>query len=162
MYKEHLLQNIEREIVLLKRLANMIEEKDLDYRTGEKLRSTHELMVYLCYIGELAVYWTINQDMTPEQRKAMRESNMNVTAADFESRLDKQWHNIQELFKNITDEQLMTQQAEMPWKEKMPLGSAIINSCIKFLTSYRMQLFNHLKLNGRPEISTKEAWVPVI
>lgn len=162
MYKQHLLQNIEREIVLLKRLAGLIEEKDLNFRIGEKLRSTHELMIYLSYIGELSVYWMMNKDMTADQRKAMRESNMNVTVEDFSSRLDQQWHNIQELLQNITDEQLMTMESEMPWKEKMPLGSAIINSAIKFLCSYRMQLFNHLKLNGRPELGTREAWSPVL
>lgn len=161
MYKKHLLQNIERELVLLKQLGALIQEKDLEFKTGDKVRTTHELMIYLSYIGELAMYWMLNKDMTPEQRKAMRENNMNVAIDDFASRIDKQWTNIQELLKNITDEQLFAQEAILPWKEVMPLGSAIINGPIKFLTTYRMQLFNNLKLNGRPEISTKEAWVPL-
>jgi hypothetical protein len=160
MYKQHLLQNIEREITLLKRLATFIEEKDLNFHPGEKVRTTHELMIYLSYIGELSVYWMLNKDMMPEERKAIRESNMHVTIADFPARLDKQWHAIQELFKNISDEDLLNSESEMPWKEKMPLGSALLNSAVKFLTTYRMQLFLNLKLNGRPELSTKEAWVP--
>ncbi|HLP12940.1 MAG TPA: hypothetical protein VK177_13480 [Flavobacteriales bacterium] len=160
MYKQHLLTNLEREITLLKRLAALIEEKDLDYRPGEKLRSTHELMIYLSYIGELSIYWMLNKDMTPDERKAMRESNMHVTLADFPARIDAQWQRMQDLLKNVTDEQLLTQESEMPWKEKMPLGSALLNSAVKFLTTYRMQLFINLKLNGRPELGTKEAWVP--
>ena len=51
MYKQHLLQNIEREILLLKQLSKVIGEKDLDYRPVEKVRSTMELMQYLSSIG---------------------------------------------------------------------------------------------------------------
>jgi hypothetical protein len=52
----------------------------------------------------------------------------------------------------------MQKEVEMPWKGKMPLGAAIINAPVKWLTTYRMQLFLYLKMNGRPELATGDAW----
>jgi hypothetical protein len=46
----------------------------------------------------------------------------------------------------------------LPSKEKMILGTAIINAPIKWLAAYRLQLFTYLKMNGRSDISTREAW----
>lgn len=158
MYKKHLLQNIEREIVLLKRLALLIEEKDLDFRPNEKVRSTHELMQYLSGIGSTMLRWFL-EGLTPEQRAELREHNKSVTIQDFPLRLDKQWETIQQVMAGVTEEDLMNKEVELPWKEVMPLGSAIINAPIKFLAVYRMELFVYLKLNGHTEIGTKEAWV---
>jgi hypothetical protein len=159
MYKEHLLHNIEREIILLKRLAEIIEEKDLKFSPGEKVRTTHELMQYLSSIGANMMSWMLDPNFGAEQRKAIREENMTVSIADFSHRLDNQLKKIKESMSSISEEQLLNHEIEMPWKEKMPLGAGIINAPIKFLTNYRMQLFLNLKLNGRPNLGTKEAWV---
>ncbi len=150
---------MEREITLLKRLAAIIEEKDLAFSPGEKVRTTHELMQYLSGIGSTILRWIMINDLSPEDRKALREKNMTVTVQDFPQRLDEQLQIIHKLMADVTDKQLMEQEVEMPWKEKMPLGAGIINAPIKFLATYRMQLFVNLKLNGRPELGTKEAWV---
>jgi hypothetical protein len=160
MYKQQLLQNLEREIILLKRQAAMIEPKDLDFRPGPKVRSTHELMQYLSGVGYITLSWLYRNDMPPERRAEFREKNAGVTIEDFPQRLDEQWKNIQALMHEIKEEELTTMEVELPWKEKVMLGTGIINSPIKFLTTYRMQMFWNLKLNGRDEISTKEAWVP--
>jgi hypothetical protein len=58
----------------------------------------------------------------------------------------------------ISEKDLDTMEVELPWKEKMVLGTAIINCPIKWLATYRMQIFMYLKMNGRQDISTKEAW----
>jgi hypothetical protein len=41
----------------------------------------------------------------------------------------------------------------------MKLGAAIINAPIKWMASYRMQLFLNLKINGNVELGTKDAWI---
>jgi hypothetical protein len=40
----------------------------------------------------------------------------------------------------------------------MSLGAAIMNSSVKFLAAYRMQLFLYIKQLGRQELSTVQNW----
>ncbi len=160
MYKQHLLQNIEREIVLLKQLAPLIKESDLNFRPTEKVRSTYELMQYLTYIGGVMMRRYVKNDVTPEVREELMAYRDTLTIDNFVERIDEQWNIIQKYMADVTEEKLLTMEVELPWKEKMPLGQAIITGPIKWLAAYRLQLFFYLKLNGRPEIGTKDAWVP--
>jgi hypothetical protein len=158
MYKQHLLQNMEREIILLKQLSAAIEEKDLDFRPVEKVRSTHELMQYLSGIGSTMLRWFLKNDLTPEEFLKIREYRKGVTIQNFSERLEEQWNDIKGYMDTISEEDLLTLEVELPWKEKMVLGAAIINCPIKWLAVYRKELFLYLKMNGRHEFSTKEAW----
>lgn len=158
MYKDHLLQNIEREIVLLKQLASSIEEKDLDFRPAEKVRSTYELMQYLSSIGSVMMHW-FTVGMTPEYREQVAAKRKTLTLANFSQQLDEQLKMIKDYFAGISEEDLLKKTVEMPYKEMMPLGSAIMNGPVKWLATYRMQLFVNLKLNGKSHLVTKDAWV---
>ncbi|MBA2611124.1 MAG: hypothetical protein H0U95_04080 [Bacteroidetes bacterium] len=158
MYKQQLLQGLQREIFLLKQLAPLISEKDLDFRPAEKMRSTMELMQYLSGIGAVMLRWFIKNDLTPEEWVKIREYRKTLTRENFKERLDEQMEEMILFMNMISEEDLIKKEVETPWKEKMALGTAIINCPIKWLASYRMQLFTYLKMNGRPEISTKEAW----
>lgn len=158
MYKQHLLQNLKREIDLLKQLAEFIEEKDLNFRPCENVRSTYELMQYLSGIGSTMLRWFVKNDITPELREQIKLYRSTLTIKNFPARLDEQWVSIQEYMKEISDADLLNKEIELPSKEKMLLGVAIINAPIKWLASYRMELFLYLKMNGHSNLSTKEAW----
>jgi hypothetical protein len=158
MYKQHLLQNMEREIVLLKQLSKIIREEDLEFRPQEKLRSVIELMRYLSTIGAVMLRWFIDNDLTPEEWVKIREHQKTVTIRNFPERLDEQLATIKQYMDRITEEDLLTKEVALPSKEKMVLGSAIINAPVKWLAAYRKELFVYLKLNGHTEMSTKEAW----
>lgn len=158
MYKEHLYQNLEREIVLLKQLANTIEEKDLDFRPLEKSRSNLELMRYLSGLGANMLRWFIDNDLTPEEWVKIREHQKTLTLENFPARLDEQLATIRRYMDRITEEELLTKVVTLPSKETMVLGMAIMNAPVKWLASYRLQLFVNLKLNGHEQLGTKEAW----
>ena len=158
MYKQHLIQNLQREIFLLKQLAPFIEERDLDFRPAEKMRSTMELMQYLSGIGATMLRWFVVNDLNPEEWVKIREYRKTLTRETFKERLDEQMTDIMKYMNMISEEDLNTKEVELPSKEKMILGTAIINAPVKWLAAYRMQLFMYLKLNGRSELSTKEAW----
>ncbi|MCW3086006.1 MAG: hypothetical protein JWP12_3372 [Bacteroidetes bacterium] len=158
MYKDHLLFSLEREIELLKRLSVVIKENDLDYRPFEKARSTHELMQYVAGVGSMMMRW-FTEDLTPEMREKIRDYNKTVTIANFEERLEEQKATIRKVMATITEEDLLTKEVELPWKEKMVLSAAIMNAPVKWLASYRMQLFLYLKMNGHVELGTTQAWV---
>lgn len=158
MYKQQLLQNLQREVFLLKQLAPYIEERDLDYRPAEKMRSTMELMQYLSGIGATMLRWFVKNDLNPEEWVKIREYRKTLTRENFKERLDEQMAEILSYMDMISEEDLIKKEVELPSKEKMILGTAIINAPIKWMAAYRMQLFIYLKMNGRGEISTKEAW----
>jgi hypothetical protein len=158
MYKEHLIWNMEREITLLKRMIPLIEEKDLSFRPTEKVRSTYELMQYLSEIGSTMMHWYL-VGMTPEFREKIGERRKSLTIANFAERLDEQAANIRKHFESVTEEDLQKKMVEMPSKEKLALGAAIINGPIKWMATYRMELFVYLKICGKDHISTREAWV---
>lgn len=158
MFKQHLLQNLQREIFLLKQLTPLIEEKDLNFRPAEKMRSTIELMQYLSGIGATMMRWFIMNDLTPEEWVKIRAHRKTLTRENFKERLDEQMEEILRYMNMISEEDLHTKEVELPSKEKMVLGTAIINAPIKWLAAYRYQLFTYLKMNGKSEISTKEAW----
>ena len=158
MFKQHLLQNLQKEIFLLKQLTPLIEEKDLNFRPAEKMRSTIELMQYLSGIGATMMRWFIMNDLTPEEWVKIRAHRKTLTRENFKERLDEQMEEILRYMNMISEEDLHTKEVELPSKEKMVLGTAIINAPIKWLAAYRYQLFTYLKMNGKSEISTKEAW----
>ncbi len=158
MYKQQLLQNIEREYKLLKQLIPLIEEQDLNFKPTDKVRTTLEIMQYLSTVGSTMLRWFLINDLTPQEFVKIRAYRNTLTLADFSERLDKQFEEIKVYFDTFTEEELYTKEIELPWKEKMILGTAIINCPIKWLTTYRMELFMYLKINKGLEISTKEAW----
>jgi hypothetical protein len=160
MYKKHLIENLEREIVLLKELIPQIEEKDLQFRPAEKMRSTYEIMQYLSGVGAYMFRWMLKNDITPEVRQEVTEYRSTLTLANFSERMDEQLQSIKMYLSGVTEEDLIVRVVELPWKEKMPLGQAIMNCQVKWMASYRMQLFTYLKMNGNAGIGTKEAWVP--
>jgi hypothetical protein len=159
MYKQHLLENIERELKLLKQLSPLIEEKDLSYRPTEKVRSTYELMQYLSTIGEYMMRHVTKNDIDDAVRLHYKEYRSSLTRENFNERLDKQLEDIKVHFAEITEEDLMTKEVTLPTRETMPLGVAIITAPIKWLAAYRMELFLYLKMNGNSTIGTKEAWI---
>jgi hypothetical protein len=158
MYKQHLLFNLKREIDLIRQIAPLIKEKDLDYRPYEKARSTYQLMQYVSHIGGNMLRWFIDNDLNADEWAEIRENYNTLTINNFSTHLDAQIAMIEKYMDGITEEDLLTKEVEMPWKEKMVLGAAIINAPIKWLCAYRKELFIYLKMNGNTDISTKEAW----
>lgn len=159
MYKEQLLLNLQREIDLLKQLSVIIKEEDLPFRPHEKTRSTLELMQYLSGVGATMMRWLVKNDITPEEWVKIREHRATVTIENFNERLDQQSKDIKMYFDMITNDDLVNKDAVLPSKEVMKLGAGIINAPIKWLASYRMQLFLNLKLSGYHELGTKDAWI---
>jgi hypothetical protein len=161
MYKHHLLQSIDREILLAKQLAPFIDETKLDFRFGEKTRSTIEVMRYLTTIGSSVMQYYAS-GMTDEHWKEINKESKTTTVQNFAERMDEQQKIIHSYFEKISDDDLLYKEVELFWDEKMPLGVAIMQGPLKWLTSYRMELFKLVKLSGGHEISTGVAWVPKV
>ena len=63
MYKQHLLNNIEKEINICCRLYTKIPPGKMDFRPKEGLRSIAELLQYLGIVGSaMLIYWLKKDD----------------------------------------------------------------------------------------------------
>lgn len=61
----------------------------------------------------------------------------------------------------LGDAQLVEREGTLPWGTKAPLGQAIFATSLRFLCSYRLQLFLYAKQSGVHDIGTANAWAGV-
>src|SRR4051812_42672515 len=107
MYKKHLIENIEREITLLKELIPLIEEKDLQFRPAENIRSTYEILQYLSGVGGFMFRRMIKNDITQEDRDKMVAYRNTLTLANFSERMDEELRTMKMYLSGITEEDLI-------------------------------------------------------
>ncbi len=160
MYKQFLLNSIVKEMKIIRRLATKIPVDKIDFRPKEGIRSTTELLQYLSSCGtSMLSFWyrKDNSDLKTffETISAHRKT---ITAENFVAEMDQQIELVTSLFNQITEEDLFTKEVDYPWGEKALLGEAIIETSIKWLTAYKMQLFLKLKLSSDEKLATPDLW----
>ncbi len=161
--KELILESIDHEYEVIKHLFEKIPEGQMDFKPRENMRSTIELLRYLAYIGEASVeFYIIGTDMTktPEERFGVfRTRNAEVKEMQpeqFIARITEQKTKTHNLIAALTDADLEKETIH-PHGEKAILLRALLNSTLKWLTAYRMQLFIYAKSTGA-EIGTANNW----
>ncbi len=160
-YKDFLKNSIVKEMKIVRRLATKIVADQENFRPKEGIRSITELLQYLSMCGTHTIAYWYRSDMsvdfktfvTPIAKRAKA-----VTARTFVAAMDLQIAELNELFEHITDADLLTKEVDYPWGETAQLGEAIIETSIKFLTAYKMQLFLKLKLSSELELKTPDLW----
>lgn len=151
-YEESLLH----EVKVIKHLATKILPGTLDYRPTEKQRSILELMQYLSHIGT-----TLLELIILENREVLSSSGAyaaETTPENFAERMDAQAKKIQDLLASMNDADI-TKEFDM-WGSghTQPKGVLLVDSVLKNMAAYRMQLFLYIKASGRHDIGTAEAW----
>lgn len=161
MYKQQLLNNIEKEVKICRRLYTKIQPQQLNYRPKEGIRSILELLQYLSIIGSMMPGYWLKKDDTDFNAYF---SSISTTAKamqpeQFLTAMDDQMEKIKELFDQVTEEDLLNREITYPWGGNEPLGQAIIATSIKWLSAYKLQLFLFIKLSGEEKLATADAWV---
>lgn len=160
MYKQHLLNSIEKEINICRRLFTKIPSGQMDYRPKEGVRSILELLQYLGIAGSMMLSYWLKKDDTDfntfystkvATSKAMpHEQFLNV--------MEEQMATIKDLFNQISEEDLLNKEIAYPWGGKAAMGEAIIATSIKWLSAYKLQLFLFINLCDGPKLATADAW----
>jgi hypothetical protein len=160
MYKQHLLSSIEKEINVCKRLYTKVPKDQMQFRPKEGMRSMLELLQYLAMIGSVPLAFWLQNDMPFGAYFGQRaEASKQVSEDEFLAAMDKQINEVNELFSNISENDLFEKEVAYPWGAKASLGEGIINTSIKFLTAYKLQLFTYIKLCTDQQLGTADAWV---
>ena len=160
MYKQQLLNNIEKEINICRRLYTKIPPGQMDFRPKEGLRSILELLQYLGIIGIVMPGYWLKKDDTDFNTffNNLNKATNTVSHERFLTVMDEQMATIKDLFSQISEDDLVNKEVDYPWGGKAPMGEAIIATSIKFLTGYKLQLFSLIKLCDDQKLTTPDAW----
>jgi len=160
MYKQHLLNNIEKEINICRRLYTKIPPAKMDFRPKEGLRSILELLRYLTIVGSVMLTYWLKKDDTEFYTffDIIDKASRTMPHERFLAAMDEQIATIRDLFNQISEDDLMNKEVVYPSGGKAPLGEAIIDNTIKFLTGYKLQLFLFIKLCDDQKLTTDDAW----
>lgn len=160
MFKQFLLNSIIKEMKIVKRLSAKIPADQIDFRPKEGIRSTLELLQYISYSATgMLQYWYRKDDSEFRAFYAVLTAHSKtITPETFLAEMDRQIELVTKLFDEITEEDLLTKEVDYPWGEKAPLGQAILETSIKWITGYKMQLFLKLKLSTDEKLTTPDLW----
>jgi hypothetical protein len=160
MYKQHLLNSIEKEINICRRLYTKIPPGQMDFRPKEGVRSILELLQYLGIIGSLMLSYWLKKDDTGFTTffGAKTIAAQAMPHEQFLTVMDEQMATIKDLFNQISEEDLFHKEIAYPWGGNGSLGECIIATSIKWLSAYKLQLFLFIKLCDDQKLTTADAW----
>ena len=133
-------------------LHSKIPEGTEDYRPTEGQRSTTELLRYLaaCGIGSALAMRDGKWDGYKEAMEGVAE----LPPAEFPDAMRRQKEALRAFVDGLSDDDLQNVESTLPWGEKVTLGRALLETTLKWLTAYRMQLFLYAKAAGNHAIGT--------
>ena len=156
--KAQFLDSIRNEVNLCKHIHTKLSAENADYRPGEGTRSTLELMRYLTWCGIAPMEGFLRDDWSVVGQYQEKQSE--VTFENFGERMDQQMQQIESALAKVSDEDLSNRRVKFPFGDmEFALGESLVNMPLKFMAAYRLQLFNHAKVNGHPELGTFNAWL---
>jgi hypothetical protein len=160
--KEELLQSIIQECNICKHLYTKIPEGyDFNYRPGEKMRSTLELLQYLSFAPyELTAAIICDVFKTNEWSSytAAKKLAMELKPEDFPEAMDRQIEKFKETFGILNEDELRTREVVPGWSLNKTLGANLIDTGLKTAVAYRMQFFIYLKSSCAPQLHTGNCW----
>jgi len=159
--KEQILKSIEKEFKIIDHLYSKIPEGKSDFKPCENTRTIIELLRYItwCGLGTLKTFIDGDEDSPNyEMYKELLEKSKSMRFEDFPEAMNKQLEEIKILFEKFDDKDLLEKMVMMPNQEKYPLGESIIDTSVKHLTAYRMQLYIYLKILG-VKLNTVNCWL---
>jgi hypothetical protein len=155
--REDLIESIVHEINVAKFIGSKIPGNRLNWRPTPKQRSVLELMQYLTRAGAGITLFYVNGNR--DHSEAMLKKSQEVTPLTYGRAMDEQAALIRKTLGAVPTSRLVNDRAAPPWGgPQTSLGMAILNTALKFLTAYRMQLFLYAKQLGREDLGTAHAW----
>ncbi len=155
--KDQLLASMRRETDILKHLATKVPDGQLDWRPTPKQRSTLELLQYLTTAAIVPVLAMVHS--TWQHAEALEAASARIGTDDFAAAMDQQMQAIEDVVSPLSERDLLERDATLPWGEKTKLGIALVDTGLKTLVAYRMQLFLYCKQSGATQLGPSNCWI---
>jgi hypothetical protein len=153
--KDQLVATLIRDCEIVQHLATKLSPDAYDYRPSSAQRSTIELMRYMSICMSMGLLSVTDNDWKRWGEAAKRANAMGPEG--FHSAMEQQKEDIRAYFADKDEQFFLTHEGSLPPAHKLPLGAAIIGGPLKWLASYKMQLFLYAKANGA-DIGTSNVW----
>jgi len=155
--REELIDAMIHEINVAKFIATKIPGDRMNWKPSPKQRTVLELMQYLTRAGLGSATGLVNGNR--DHAEGMLKKSQEVTPLTFAKAMDEQAAGLRKLIGAVPNARLANDRATPPWGgPQISLGAALLNTSLKFLTAYRMQLFLYAKQLGLHELGTAQAW----
>lgn len=155
--KEQFLASAATEIKICKHLYSKLTPEQLAYSPGEGMRSTLDTLRYLTYCGVVPASAVLRGDWEIAGKTAAATADM--SAEEFPQRMDRQLQELTDLLGAVDDDELQSREVVLPWGATGLLGPVLVDTSLKFLTAYRMQLFLLAKASGSNALNTMNCWL---
>lgn len=154
--KENLKASITHEINVIKHLFTKIPEGQMGYKPTEKQRTTLELLKYLSAVtpATIGMVYAADPQVFMDAQKTATET---VTAENFLEKLDGGAQDAMVILDKFTDDDLNTVVNIFGMGDKSK-GVYLIDTIIKWLAAYKMQLFLYIKSSGNTDVGTSNVW----
>ena len=153
--KQHLSQSIARECDIIVHLFSKIAPDAYDYQPSPEQRTTAALLRYLTICASAGLHCMVEKDWKLFAGYSQRAKDMQP--AEFPAAMERQKQEVLSFLESASDETL-AREAPMPGGGMLPLGVAILEGPLKWLTAYKMQLFLYAKASGAPQLKTSNLW----
>ena len=154
--KTQFIDSVQFEADICKHLYSKTSVENLGYRPTPNQRSMLELLQYLTTCGKTPTRGLVSNDWSHLQDDLQMASQISYEGIC--DAMDQQTQDVKELLIEIPENDFSERTATLPNDQELILGAALVNFPLKFLASYRMQLFLYLKSTGREELSTMNCW----
>ncbi|MGE4158163.1 MAG: hypothetical protein AB7F75_03615 [Planctomycetota bacterium] len=151
---EQYTQSVCHEMSVIRHLYGKVPVSARNLRLAPNGRSTLELLRYLsvCGIGPAKALVKSDWNLAREVIAA----SATLEWDDIPAALNTQERELKALLSTLKTSDL-SNNTVYPWGETTTLGPALVNTVLKFLTAYRMELFWHAKAGGA-QITTPNCW----
>ena len=157
--KDQLLASMRHETKLMQHLATKVPPGTYGWRPTPGQRSTLELMQYLTTCGTIGVSYAVTGSW--ETAEKLEKDAAAVTPETFHAAMDAQMALLEELVRSVSDADLLTKDAKMPWGAPTKVGLGLIDMGLKPMAAYRMQFFLYAKQSGNADLTAANCWVGV-
>lgn len=154
--KDNLKASVMHEINVIKHLFTKIPEGQMGYKPTEKQRTMLELLKYLSALTPA----TIEMVYTAEPKAFMdiqKIATDSVTPENFIEKLDEGVTSAMVTLDKFTDEDLSTVVNIFGMGDKTK-GVYLVDTLVKWIAAYKLQLFLYIKSSGNTDIGTTNAW----
>lgn len=153
--KENLVNSLNHEFRVIKHLFEKLPHDSIGYKPTEKQRTTLELLQYISMVAPATIELVKTGD-TAVFTSYVEESK-SVTQENFLEVFGRNTAKALNILSTFTDETLK-EEIDVFRMGKMTKGVYLVETILKWIVAYKMQLFLYAKASGNHDIGTSNVW----